>query len=320
MLVATMGVLPALALAQSAEPHRWQLNMREGVTQTSRIAYESHMIALLICVAIGVIVFGAMAWSMFKFRKSKGAVAAQFSHNTTAEIIWTVVPILILVGLAWPATANLINMYDTRNAAMTVKVTGYQWMWKYEYLGEGVEYTSRLDRKSDELRQSGKTVTAADHPNYLLDVDNPLVLPVDTKVRFVLTADDVIHAWWVPALGWKQDAIPGIVNEAWAQIDEPGIYRGQCAELCGKDHAFMPIVVRALPKGEYAQWLAAEKARNAPQAPAAASASAQDSATGTADATAPRRAATPDPANDPAATPPEPSAATGDVPARTPGN
>jgi len=207
---------------------------------------------------------------MFRFRKSKGAVASQFSHNTTAEVIWTVVPVLILVGLAWPATRNLINMYDTRNAEMTVKVTGYQWMWKYEYLGEEVEFTSRLDRKSDELRQSGKAVTLADHPNYLLDVDNALVLPVDTKVRFVITADDVIHAWWVPALGWKQDAIPGIVNEAWASIDQPGLYRGQCAELCGKDHGFMPIVVRAVPKAEFAQWLAAEKAKRASPAPPAA--------------------------------------------------
>ena len=284
VLAATIGALAALpALAQQAatelaaapaapgpaDPHRWQLNMGEGVTQTSRIAYDSHMIVLLICVVIGVIVFGAMAYAVFKFRKSKGAVAAQFSHNTTAEIVWTVVPVLILVGLAWPATKNLINMYDTRNAEMTVKVTGYQWMWKYEYLGEGVEFTSRLARNSDQLRQSGKVITATDDPHYLLDVDNQLVLPVDTKVRFVVTADDVIHAWWVPALGWKQDAIPGIVNEAWANIEQPGLYRGQCAELCGKDHGFMPIVVKAVPKAEFQRWLAAEKAKNAPPAPAA---------------------------------------------------
>lgn len=319
-LLAALAALPALALAQSADPHRWQLNMGKGVTHTSRIAYESHMLVLWICVAIGVIVFGAMAYAMFKFRKSKGAVAAQFSHNTTAEIIWTVVPVLILIGLAWPATKNLINMYDTRNAGMTVKVTGYQWMWKYEYLGEGVEFTSRLDRKSDQLRQDGKTVTEADHPHYLLDVDNPLVLPVGTKVRFVITADDVIHAWWVPALGWKQDAIPGIVNEAWASIEEPGLYRGQCAELCGKDHGFMPIVVRALPKAEYDQWLAAQKAKNAPPAPVAAAASAADAAVGNADATAPARRAVLDPSDDPAATPPAPSAETGDVAPRTPTN
>ena len=302
-------LLPAVAWAQSADPHRWQLNMGKGVTHTSRIAYESHMIVLLICVVIGVIVFGAMAYSMFKFRKSKGAVAAQFSHNTTAEIIWTVVPVLILIGLAWPATKNLINMYDTRNAEMTVKITGYQWMWKYEYLGEDVSFTSRLDRKSDQLRQDGKTVTEADHPHYLLDVDNPLVLPVGAKVRFVVTADDVIHAWWVPALGWKQDAIPGIVNEAWANIEQPGLYRGQCAELCGKDHGFMPIVVKAVPKAEFQQWLAAQKGKNAPPAQVATAVSAQDAAAGTESGTAPAYPAAPDPSTDPGATVPAQSEA-----------
>ena len=257
---------PVMAWAQSADPQRWQLNMGRGVTATSQNAYDAHMIALWVCVVIGVIVFGAMAYAMFKFRKSKGAVAATFSHNTTAEIIWTVIPIIILVIMVIPATQKLIAMYDTRDAELTVKVTGYQWMWKYEYLGEGVEFTSRLDRESDRLRQNPQTTRAeiAAHPHYLLDVDNALVLPVDTKVRFVITADDVIHAWWVPALGWKQDAIPGFVNEAWAQIDTPGIYRGQCAELCGKDHGFMPIVVKAVPKEEYKQWLAAQK----PAAPA----------------------------------------------------
>ena len=196
---------------------------------------------------------------MFKFRKSKGAVAAQFSHNTTAEVIWTVLPILILIVMAVPATKKLIAMYDTRDSEMTVKVTGYQWMWKYEYLGEDVELTSRLDRESDRIRQSGAQPTVAANPHYLLDVDNALVLPVDTKVRFVITADDVIHAWWVPALGWKQDAIPGIINEAWTDIKVPGVYRGQCAELCGKDHGFMPIVVKAVSKEEFKQWLASRK-------------------------------------------------------------
>lgn len=263
-MLAVLACLPALAWAQDTGPHRWQLNMRQGVTSTSRIAYESHMIVLWICVVIGVIVFGAMAYSMFKFRKSKGAVAAQFSHNTTAEIIWTVVPVLILVGLAWPATRNLIHVYDTRNATMTVKVTGFQWMWKYDYLGEGVSYTSRLDRTSDRIRQTGASPTLESNPHYLLDVDHPLVLPVGRKVRFVVTADDVIHSWWVPDLGWKQDAIPGIVNEAWANIEKPGLYRGQCAELCGKDHGFMPIVVKAVPEAEFQRWLAVEKAKNAP--------------------------------------------------------
>ena len=250
---------PALAWAQSADPHRWQLNMGRGVTASSQNAYEAHMIALWVCVIIGLIVFGAMAYAMFKFRRSKGAVAAQFSHNTTAEIIWTVIPVLILIAMAWPATAKLIAMYDTRDSEITVKVTGYQWMWKYEYLGEDVSFTSRLDRESDRIRQSGEQPSFEANPHYLLDVDHRLVLPVDTKVRFVITSDDVIHAWWVPALGWKQDAIPGLINEAWTEIKTPGVYRGQCAELCGKDHGFMPIVVEAVSKEEFARWLAEKK-------------------------------------------------------------
>ena len=261
--------LSATAVAGPTDPVEWQLNMRRGVTTLSNHAYDAHMMAFWICVVIGVVVFGLMAYAMFAFRKSKGAVAATFSHNTTAEIIWTVIPVLLLIGMAWPATTKLINMYDTRDSAMTVKVTGYQWMWKYDYLGEGVEFTSRLDRESDRVRQSHERPTMQSNPHYLLDVDNVLVLPIDTKVRFVITADDVIHSWWVPALGWKQDAIPGIVNEAWADIQTPGVYRGQCAELCGKDHGFMPIVVKAVTKAEFKQWLAAEKAKRAP-APVAA--------------------------------------------------
>ncbi|KAF1720478.1 cytochrome c oxidase subunit II [Pseudoxanthomonas wuyuanensis] len=259
MTASMLLAMPALAWAQSADPKPWQLNMGRGVTTSSNHAYDAHMVALWVCVVIGIIVFGAMAYAMFKFRHSKGAVPAQFSHNTTAEIIWTVIPVLILVLMAWPATAKLIAMYDTRDSEMTVKVTGYQWMWKYEYLGENVAFTSRLDRESDRIRQSGEVPDLEKNPHYLLDVDNALVLPTDTKIRFVITADDVIHAWWVPALGWKQDAIPGIINEAWTDIKEPGIYRGQCAELCGKDHGFMPIVVKAVPKAEYQQWLASMK-------------------------------------------------------------
>ncbi len=279
---ALMACMPMMAWAQLADPKRWQLNMGRGVTPTSYAAYEAHMWALWLCVAIGVIVFGAMAYAMVKFRKSKGAVASQFSHNTTAEVVWTIIPVVILVVLAFPATRGLIKMYDTRNAEMTIKVTGYQWMWKYEYLGEDVAFTSRLDRKSDEIRQSGNSAAAVGHPHYLLDVDNVLVLPTDTKIRFVITADDVIHAWWVPALGWKQDAIPGIINEAWTQIEKPGIYRGQCAELCGKDHGFMPIVVKAVPKAEYQQWLQQQKGAGAtaaaPAAPAAEATAAAPSA------------------------------------------
>jgi cytochrome c oxidase subunit II len=228
------------------------------------MAYDAHMFALWICVVIGALVFAAMFYAMFKFRKSKGAVASKFSHNTTAEVIWTIVPVIILIVMAWPATAKLISAYDTRDSAMTVKVTGYQWLWKYEYLGEDVGLISRMTREDDALRQSGRRPSTEANPFYLREVDNPLVLPVNTKVRFVITADDVIHSWWVPSLGWKQDAIPGIVNEAWTDIREPGIYRGQCAELCGKDHAFMPIVVKAVTQDEFKRWLAAEKAKNAP--------------------------------------------------------
>ncbi|HEY1138697.1 MAG TPA: cytochrome c oxidase subunit II, partial [Lysobacter sp.] len=280
MGVAAMAA-PLLAFAQASDtwtnaPHRWQLNMGEGVTAQSMNAYSAHMLALWICVAIGILVFGAMAVAMFKFRHSKGAVPDKdFTHSTKLEVVWTVVPIVLLVLMAFPATSKLIKMYDTRESQMTVKVTGYQWMWKYEYLGEGVSLTSRLDRKSDEIRQSGVDARTANKANYLLDVDNALVLPVDTKVRFVITADDVIHAWWVPALGWKQDAIPGIVNEAWTSVSKPGVYRGQCAELCGKDHGFMPIVVRVLPKAEYTAWLNEQKAKNAPATPAAPAAPAE---------------------------------------------
>jgi cytochrome c oxidase subunit 2 len=268
-LPAAVLLAPVAAMAQSADPQPWQLNMGRGVTASSEHAYDAHMLALWICVVIGVIVFGAMAYAMFKFRKSKGAKPdVNFTHSTTLEIIWTVVPVILLVMMAFPATNKLIAMYDTRDAAMTVKITGYQWLWKYEYPGDkpgdAVSYTSRLDRKSDEIRQSHVDARTANHPNYLLDVDNALVLPADTKIRFLITADDVIHAWWVPALGWKQDAIPGIINEAWTEVKTPGLYRGQCAELCGKDHGFMPIVVKVVPKAEFEQWLAAERAKNSP--------------------------------------------------------
>jgi len=266
-VVAILASLPLAALA--ADPVRWQLNMGRGVTATAQNAYEAHMQAMWICIGIGVVVFAAMGYAMYKFRHSKGAVPdTSFTHSTRLEILWTVIPVVLLVIMAVPATAKLVAMYDTRESEMTVKVTGLQWMWKYEYLGEGVEIVSRLDRESDRLRQT-RGVTRAEleaHPAYLLEVDNELVLPTNTKVRFVITADDVIHSWWVPALGWKQDAIPGIINEAWTDIREPGVYRGQCAELCGKDHGFMPIVVRAVPREEFDAWLASKKA--AGQAPA----------------------------------------------------
>lgn len=270
--IACTGLALLVSTSLMANPEPWQLNMTPGVTSTSQDVYQLHMLILWICVAIGVAVFGAMFYAMFKFRKSQGAVAAKFSHNTTAEVIWTVIPILILLGMAWPATKTLVKMDDTGNAELTVKITGYQWKWRYEYLGEDVKFMSSLARAADEARQLGSGIDPNTVENYLLDVDRPLVIPTGTKVRFVITADDVIHAWWVPSLGWKQDAIPGFINEAWTQVDEPGVYRGQCAELCGKDHGFMPIVVVAKPRAEFDAWLAEQKAANAPQGTVAQSA------------------------------------------------
>lgn len=255
------AAMAATAAWADSEPVRWQLNLPEGVTQTAQNAYEMHMLILWICIGIAILVFGAMGVAMFKFRKSKGAKPdVDFTHSTLLETIWTVVPIVILVVMAVPATMKVKQQYDSTQADMTVKVTGYQWMWRYEIVGEDVNFISRLDRESDRIRQSGETPDAAANPHYLRDVDRVLVLPTDTKIRFVVTSDDVIHAWWVPALGWKQDAIPGIINDAWTEIREPGTYRGVCAELCGKDHGFMPIVVKAVPRAEYEAWLAAQKA------------------------------------------------------------
>ena len=284
VVAASLALAAGIASAAGTLPERWQLNMHPGVTETARNAYHIHMLMLWICVVIGIIVFGAMAYAMFKFRKSKGAVAAQFSHNTTAELIWTIIPILILVVCAWPATKILVRSADTSNPELTIKITGYQWKWRYEYVdyqgkATGINYVSKLDSDSDRTRQlkSGldpHAVKVGEEQTYLLNVDKPLVLPTNAKVRFVITADDVIHAWWVPALGWKVDAIPGIINDAWTLIEQPGTYRGQCAELCGQDHGFMPIVVEARPKAEFEQWLAGQQAANAAQnAPAAAQAS-----------------------------------------------
>jgi len=274
----------AAGIAQ-ANPVRWQLNMTPGVTDTSERIQSLHNLAFGVCVVIGLIVFGAMFWSMLFHRKSKGAVAAQFSHNTTAEVIWTIVPIIILIVLAVPATDTLFRMYDNSKSEMTVKITGYQWMWRYEYLGENVQFLSRIERESDRTRALGSgldpyAVKVGGENTYLLDVDHPLVLPVDTKIRFVVTGADVIHAWWVPQLGWKQDAIPGVINENWTKIKTPGTYRGQCAELCGRDHGFMPIVVKAVPKAEFQSWLAAQRNANAAAATASATpASAAETAT-----------------------------------------
>jgi len=234
-----------------------QLNMPVGVTPISHDVYDLHMLILWICAIIGVVVFGAMFVSIVLHRKAAGHKPAHFHHSTFAEIAWTIVPFVILVACAIPATKTLINMEDTSEAEITIKVTGYQWLWKYEYVEDGVSFYSSLAPSSREAIYGGDP-WKVDH--YLLAVDNPVVLPVGKKIRFLLTADDVIHAWWVPALGMKKDAIPGFVNEIWAIIEEPGTYRGQCAELCGKDHGFMPIVVEARSDDAYKQWVASYKA------------------------------------------------------------
>jgi cytochrome c oxidase subunit 2 len=260
----------ALALGSSPAMAAWDLNLRVGVTELSREIYGLHMLILWICVAIAAAVFGVMIYSIATFRKSKGAVPATFDHNTKAEVIWTVIPVLILVGMAVPAARTLVKIEDTRGSELTIKVTGYQWKWQYEYVDHGVSFFSTLARTSDEARQLDSGVDPDSVANYLLEVDNPLVVPQGRKVRVLITANDVIHAWWVPDFGMKKDAIPGFINEMWFNADQPGIYRGQCAELCGRDHGFMPVVVEVKPQAEFDAWLAAQKAaRQAALAPAA---------------------------------------------------
>jgi|TARA_B100000959_G_scaffold135315_2_gene142165 cytochrome c oxidase subunit 2 len=235
------------------------LNLTEGVTPTSKMVYSLHMQILYIVTVIGILVFSVMCWSIYHHRKSKGAVAEQFHHSTAAEITWTVVPILILVLMAIPATKALVFMEQTGDSEMTIKVTGYQWKWKYDYLDEDISFFSALAQDSNDARQRGSGIDPNTVDNYLLDVDNRVVLPIKTKIRILTTAADVIHDWWVPALGWKRDAIPGFINDNWTYIEEPGVYRGKCAELCGKDHGFMPIVVEAVSKDEYVAWVEEQK-------------------------------------------------------------
>jgi cytochrome c oxidase subunit 2 len=250
---AIAAYLPGAAFAA------WDLNMRTGVTELSREIHGLHMLIFWICVLIAVVVFGAMIYSIVKFRHSQGAVPASFNHSTKVEVIWTVIPIAILVGMAIPAAETLIKIEDTTNSELSIKVTGYQWKWHYDYLDQGVSFFSTLSRESDAARQLDSGIDPESVQNYLLDVDNPLVVPVDTKVRVLLTASDVLHAWWVPDFGMKKDAIPGFVNEMWFRADKTGIYRGQCAELCGRDHAFMPVVVEVKSKEDYESWLASKK-------------------------------------------------------------
>jgi cytochrome c oxidase subunit 2 len=279
----SLAAMAALSPAAHAESGWHLLNMTQGVTDISRRIYSLHMLIFWVCVIIGIVVFGVMIWSLVKFRKSQGAVAdTTMVHNTKVEIVWTVIPVAILVAMAVPAANTLVELEDTRNTELTIKVTGYQWGWQYDYLDNGVVFFSRLARDADAARRlgSGADVTKIEH--YLQNVDNPLIVPADTKVRILVTATDVIHSWWVPAFGLKKDAIPGYVNELWFKVDpdKTGLYRGQCVELCGRDHAFMPIVVDVRSKADFASWLktTAESQKQAapgaaaPQQPAAAAA------------------------------------------------
>jgi cytochrome c oxidase subunit 2 len=254
---ALTGVLSILFI--SAAQADLQLNMTRGVTPISRDLFDLHMLVLWICVVIGVLVFGVMAWSIIFHRKSRGVVAANFHESTMVEIFWTIGPLLILIAVAIPATATLLDLEDAKtNADINLEVTGIQWKWKYNYIDEDVQIISALAQSS---RDVVKDPTG--NENYLLEVDNPIVLPINKKIRFLFHSDDVIHAWWVPEFAVKQDVIPGFINDSWAIIEEPGTYRGQCAELCGKDHGFMPIVVEAVTQNEYEQWLAGKKAEAA---------------------------------------------------------
>ncbi|MCO5786877.1 cytochrome c oxidase subunit II [Pseudomonas sp. G11-1] len=255
-----LGVLFLMALSANTSAS-WEVNMTPGVTEVSRSVFNLHMTIFWISVVIGAIVFGVMFWSMFMHRRSRGAVPAKFHENLTVEILWTVIPLLILVGMAIPATKTLIEIYDTEDADIDIVITGYQWRWQYNYLGEDVSFMSNLATPRDQIANQ-----AAKGEHYLLEVDEPMVVPTGQKVRLLITAADVIHSWWVPALAVKKDAIPGFINEAWTRIDEPGIYRGQCTELCGRDHAFMPIVVDARTPEDYAAWLAEKKAAAAAEA------------------------------------------------------
>jgi cytochrome c oxidase subunit 2 len=258
------AVISLFALMASVAQADWGgLNMTEGVSILSKEIYGLHMTIFYWCIAIGVVVFGVMIFSLVKFRKSQGAQAdTTLVHSTKVEIIWTVIPILILVAMAIPTARGLIKIEDMDGATLNIKVTGYQWKWEYEYLGQNVSFFSTLKRDSNAARQLGSGIDPKTVPNYLLDVDNPLVIPAGTKIRFLLTAQDVIHAWWVPAFGMKKDAIPGYMSPIWVQVDadKVGTYRGQCAELCGQDHGFMPIVVEVKSPADYDTWLRAKQA------------------------------------------------------------
>jgi len=280
LLALATVVLGLFAPAAHAE---WTLNMTPGITAISRSVYSLHMTMYYICVVIAVFVFAWMIYSIVVFRKSKGAIPdTKLVHNTKAEIIWTVIPVFILIAASVPATKTLIETEDASGTELTIRVTGYQWKWGYEYVDSGVTVLSTLDRDSNAARQLGSGIDPNTVKDYLLSVDHPVVVPAGTKVRLLITAQDVIHAWWVPALAIKKDAIPGFINEAWFKVDEDkvGLYRGQCAELCGRDHGFMPIVLDVRSKADFEAWLKAQKALQQPAASAEAAAAASQPTAG----------------------------------------
>lgn len=260
--------LAAAALWLPSAPARasWEVNMPRGVTPISETVYDLHMLVFWICVAIGILVFGAMAIAMVRHRKSRGVQAAHFHHSTKAEIVWTIIPFLILVGMAVEGTKALVFMEDTSNPDLTIRVTGFQWGWHYQYPGEGIDLYSTLAESS----RAAIYANPRKVKDYLLEVNHNVVVPTGKKIRFLITSKDVIHSWWVPELGQKKDAIPGYVNEIWAKVEKPGLYRGQCTELCGAYHGFMPIVVEAKPEDEYLKWVAAQKQAQASKPGAAA--------------------------------------------------
>ncbi|MEJ2115525.1 MAG: cytochrome c oxidase subunit II [Gammaproteobacteria bacterium] len=257
----TRSINLLLGLATIASQNVWAevqpYNLTKGVTSTSESVFGLHMLVTYICLAIAILVFAAMAITLIRDRKSRGVTPAKFHESTFLEFIWTTIPFVILIAIAIPSTAVLVNMEDVEDADMTIKITGYQWLWRYEYVDHNIDYYSVLSTPREQIYNQEQK-----NENYLLQVDNELVLPTNRKVRFLITASDVIHSWWVPDLGFKKDAIPGFINEAWTKINEPGIYRGQCAELCGRDHGFMPVVVRAIPPEEFDQWVMQQSDKN----------------------------------------------------------
>ena len=257
-LLGMLVFLPVTTLLAS------EYNMREGATEISQMAYDLHMLVIYVVTAIGIVTFGVMFYSMWAHRRSNNPEPATFSHSTTVEVIWTAIPLLILVALAFPATKTLLLMEDTEtDADMTVLITGSQWKWHYKYLDgdqKDIEFFSVLSTPRSQIDDyDGQSEGRLENENYLLEVDNPLVIPVNKKVRFLMTSDDVIHSWWMPDFAVKKDTIPGFINEAWTEVPEPGVFRGQCTELCGKDHGFMPIEVHVKTEADFADWVSGQK-------------------------------------------------------------